>query len=67
MPIGRDVRAAFDELSYLERSIGRTGLLALKPVLSRNSRDLWELYVLEQASGGERSLRRGGDKTAVEP
>jgi RsiW-degrading membrane proteinase PrsW (M82 family) len=67
MPIGRDVRAAFDELRYLERSIGRTGLLALKPVLSRNSRDLWELYVLEQASGGERSLRRGGGNTAVEP
>ena len=60
MPVGRDVRAAFGELRYLERSIGRTGLLALKPVLSRNSRDLWELYVLEQASAAGGRPRRAG-------
>lgn len=53
-PLGDDVRASFRELKYLERSIGRTGLLALKPVLSRSRRDLWELYMLEAASG-ERS------------
>jgi hypothetical protein len=50
MPVGKDVRAAFQEMRYLERSIGPTGLLALKPILGRGSRDLWELYMLEQAS-----------------
>jgi RsiW-degrading membrane proteinase PrsW (M82 family) len=51
MAVGKDVKAAFQELHYLERSIGRTGLLALKPIVARSSRDLWELYLLEQASG----------------
>lgn len=50
MPVGRDVRSAFEELRYLEKSIGPTGLLALNVVLTRSSRDLWELYILEQAS-----------------
>jgi RsiW-degrading membrane proteinase PrsW (M82 family) len=51
MPVGRDVRAAFEEMRYLEKSIGPTGLLALKPMVASSGRDLWELYMLEQASG----------------
>jgi hypothetical protein len=37
----------FEELRYLERSIGKTGLLALHPFLHTSARDLWQLTVLE--------------------
>ncbi len=50
-PVGEDVRANLRELRYLERSIGRTGLLALKPVLPQTARDLWQVYLLEEAGG----------------
>lgn len=46
MPVGPDVRAKFDELRYLERSIGPTGQLALQPMLQVGSRDLWQRAVL---------------------
>jgi len=35
-----------EELRYLEHSIGKTGLRALKPFLHTGSRDLWQLTVL---------------------
>jgi RsiW-degrading membrane proteinase PrsW (M82 family) len=41
-----EVREKFDELRYLEKSIGRTGLLAMEPILHWSSRDLWQLYML---------------------
>jgi protease PrsW len=37
-------RAHFEELEYLEKSIGRTGLLAIKPFLHMSRKDLWQLY-----------------------
>lgn len=37
-------RDAFAELEYLERSIGPTGLLAIKPFLHMSRKDLWQLY-----------------------
>lgn len=52
-PVGDDVRANLGELRYLERSIGRTGLLALKPVVRRSARDLWQLYFLEETGRGK--------------
>jgi protease PrsW len=51
-PVGDDVRANLAELRYLEQSIGRTGLLALKPVVRQSARDLWQVYFLEEAGGG---------------
>ena len=42
--------AKFNELAYLERSIGRAGKLAIAPLLSLSSRDLWEIYMLGQDS-----------------
>jgi RsiW-degrading membrane proteinase PrsW (M82 family) len=42
------VKAKFDELRYLERSIGRTGLLALRPFLHTSTRDLWQLNMLTE-------------------
>ena len=36
------------ELKYLEKSIGRTGMLAVRPLLSQTPRDLWEMHRLAQ-------------------
>ncbi len=41
-----EVNARLAELRYLERSIGRTGRLALAPLLPRGGRDLWQLRLL---------------------
>jgi hypothetical protein len=46
VPIDDETRAKFEEMRYLERSIGRTGLIALQPVLHMSHKDLWQLYML---------------------
>jgi RsiW-degrading membrane proteinase PrsW (M82 family) len=38
--------AKFAEMEYLESSIGKTGLLAIRPVLHATRRDLWQLNML---------------------
>jgi hypothetical protein len=43
VPIDPDVRASFGELDHLERSIGRTGLMAIQPFLRASQRDLRQL------------------------
>jgi len=40
------LKATFDELQFLEKSIGRTGLLAIGPFLHTSTRDLWQLNML---------------------
>ena len=40
------LKDTFEELRYLERSIGKTGLLALDPFLHARMRDRWQLNVL---------------------
>jgi len=50
--LGEDVKAALDELAYLEKSIGKTGLRAMHPILQRSRRDLWQLYVLRKQPVG---------------
>jgi RsiW-degrading membrane proteinase PrsW (M82 family) len=47
VPVDDETRAKFDELRFLERSIGRTGMLAVKPLLRASHRELWQLTVLE--------------------
>ncbi len=41
------VKDKLEELRYLERSIGKTGLRALKPFLHISTRDVWQLTVLD--------------------
>jgi RsiW-degrading membrane proteinase PrsW (M82 family) len=41
------VKDKFQELRYLEKSIGKTGLRALHPFVHTSTRDLWQLTVLE--------------------
>jgi protease PrsW len=43
-------RAKLVEMRYLERSIGRAGHLALRPLLSGGHKDIWQLRMLESAS-----------------
>lgn len=50
LPVPHDAESAekLAELRYLQSAIGRTGQLALKPILSRSSHDLWQLRLLEE-------------------
>jgi RsiW-degrading membrane proteinase PrsW (M82 family) len=47
-PVGERTRAKFAELEYLENSIGKTGVLAMRPFLQMSRKDLWQLYVLAE-------------------
>jgi RsiW-degrading membrane proteinase PrsW (M82 family) len=42
------LKDTFEELRYLERSIGKTGLRALHPFLDTGVRDLWQLHMLSE-------------------
>ncbi len=50
LPVHKDSETAakLQEMRYLKSTIGRTGLLALAPILRRSSRDLWEMQLLEE-------------------
>ncbi len=43
-------RAKLAEMRYLERSIGRTGRLALMPLLHEGNKEIWQLNMLESES-----------------
>jgi RsiW-degrading membrane proteinase PrsW (M82 family) len=58
LPVGEDVRANIEEMKYLQKTIGRTGLLAIRPLLKGGRHDRWHLYMLEQAGNG---AAEGGD------
>lgn len=45
-PVDPETVERFGELKYLERNIGRTGMLAMLPLLSWRQRDLWEMHML---------------------
>jgi RsiW-degrading membrane proteinase PrsW (M82 family) len=44
--LDEETRAKFEELKYLEKSIGKTGKLAMAPFLHVSGKDLWQLYML---------------------
>jgi RsiW-degrading membrane proteinase PrsW (M82 family) len=43
---GEETRAKLEEMEYLEKSIGATGKLAIKPFLRMSQKDLWQFYML---------------------
>lgn len=45
-PVDVETRAKFTEMRYLEQSVGKTGLLAIQPMLHMSHKDLWQLYML---------------------
>ena len=42
-----DIDAKLEELKFLRKSIGKTGELALAPILHHSTHDLWQLQMLE--------------------
>jgi len=46
LPLDDETKAKFEELRFLEKSIGRTGMLALQPVLPMSQKELWQLQML---------------------
>jgi len=46
VPLDDETKAKFEEMRYLEKSIGRTGMLALHPVLPMSQKELWQLQML---------------------
>ena len=42
------VKDKFNELRYLEKSIGKTGMVAIHPFLHTSTRDLWQLNMLNE-------------------
>lgn len=47
--VSDDLHASLREIKYLQTSIGRTGLLALKPLQVTSDRDQWHRYLLTMA------------------
>jgi len=48
LPPDPEIRAKLDELKFLEKSLGKTGRLAVKPFLRLSRRELWQLYMLDR-------------------
>jgi protease PrsW len=44
-----DVKEKLNEMKYLEKNIGPTGKLAISPILHTSTKDLWQIYMLEEA------------------
>lgn len=51
VPIDDQVRASLAEREYLQRTIGPTGLLALRPLQMTSDRDRWHQFLLRHAKG----------------
>lgn len=58
-----EVAADFAELRFLERSIGRTGMLAIAPFFRFSDRDLWQYHML--ADGAREPSQRGAGPSAT--
>lgn len=48
LPVGERTREKFEELHFLEQSIGKTGCLAMKPFLQIERKDLWQMHVIDR-------------------
>lgn len=46
VPADPDMEGRFEELKFLEHSIGRTGLLAMQPLFHFSDRDLWQYHMI---------------------
>ena len=57
VPMDEATQAKFEELHYLETSIGKTGLRALKPMRHISDKELWQLNM--KSSERERRARYG--------
>jgi len=46
-PLDDEIKAQIEELRYLERSLGKSGQFALRPILMATGKDLWQLQWLQ--------------------
>ena len=46
--INQETRDKVTELKFLEKSIGKTGQLAIAPMLRTSTQDLWQLFLIEK-------------------
>ncbi len=46
-PLDEETRDKLAELTHLERAIGRTGMLALRPLMMATGKDMWQLELLK--------------------
>ena len=58
VPVDEDLGACLAEVEYLNASIGRTGMLALKPLRVSSHRDEWHRFLLQQAGRGDQLKAR---------
>jgi len=49
LEVDDEIRANFEEMRYLEKSIGEVGMLAIMPLRRTSSRDLWQLTMLQKS------------------
>jgi len=56
VPVDEDLGSCLAELEYLNASIGRTGVLALKPLMVSSHRDQWHKFLLLE-SGTQDQLK----------
>jgi hypothetical protein len=56
-PVDEGLLAQLEEVAYLRRSIGRTGLIALRPLRMTSDRDEWHRYLLQQAAATRKRLK----------
>jgi RsiW-degrading membrane proteinase PrsW (M82 family) len=47
-PLDAEFTSRLQELKFLEKSVGKTGLIALHPIFSMSSRDLWQLEMIRR-------------------
>jgi protease PrsW len=57
VPADEDLGASLAERDYLKQSIGKMGLLALKPLQVTGHRDRWHRHLLQQRGAGGRKVR----------
>ena len=57
VPVDDQLRASLAERAYLHRTIGPTGLLALRPLQVTSHRDEWHRYLLHHAGSSRASGR----------
>ena len=48
LALDEETRDKLAELAQLERAIGRTGMLALRPLMMATGKDIWQLKLLER-------------------
>ena len=47
-PLDAEFTSRLEELRFLEKSVGLTGMIALRPVFNMSSRDLWQLEMMKR-------------------